>query len=172
MNTVTMMLTFALGATLAVPAGPEVDGNGELLPPSVASPCCEADMAEAFHLRLAGEDRAAHRKYHAVAKAQVAAGEFPGEALWQAAEVSHSQGRMARAARELDEVARQAREFGRPNLEVRALFEATYLHHQSGRNDLAQARLARVERLITSPEVSDEVRVMVATRLTTGRAQV
>lgn len=172
MNTITTLLTLALGATLAGPSGPPVDLNGEFLPPSVASPCWEADMAEAFALRLAGELRAAHRKYHAVARAQLAAGEFPGEALWQAAEISFQDEKLARAAQELDEVARHAREFGRLNLEVRALFEAANFHHSSRRTDLALDRLARVERLLTSPEVSNEVRAMVARRLTAGSDEV
>jgi len=172
MNTITMLLTLALGATLAGPSGPPADRSCDVLPPSVDSTCWEADMAEAFELLLAGETRAAHRKYHAVARSQLAAGEFPGEALWQAAEISYSEGRLARAAQELDEVARHAREFGRLNLEVRALFEAAHLHHESRRNDLALARLARVDRLLTSPEVSDEVRVMVARRLATEGAEV
>lgn len=172
MNTITMLLTVALGATLAGPSGPPVDRNCELLPQSVASPCWEAEMAKAFELLVAGEIRAAHRKYHAVARSQLAAGEFPGEALWQAAEISHSEGKLARAAQELDEVARHASEFGRLSMEVRALFEAANLHHGSRRSDLALARLARVERLLTSPDVSEEVRVMVARRLTAEGAEV
>jgi hypothetical protein len=170
MNTITMLLALVLGATLVGPSGPPVDRDGELFPQSMASPCCEAEMAEAYELRLAGELRAAHRKYHAVAKSQLAAGEFPGEALWEAAEVSYAEQKLARAARELDEVAIHASDFGRVNLEVRALFEAAILHHWSRRDDLALARLDRVERLLTSPEVSDDVRDMVAMRFTTVSA--
>lgn len=167
MNSITMLLTFALGATLAGPSGPSVDRAGALLSPSLACPCWEADMAEAFELRHAGEIKAAHRKYHAVARSQLAAGEFPGDALWQAAVISFSEEKFARAARELDQLAGHAREYGRLNLEVRALFEAGILHHWSRRNDLALARMTRVERLLASPDVSEEVRAMVSRRLIT-----
>jgi len=170
MNTIPMLLMVALGATWAGPSGPPVDLNEELLPEPMVSPCCEAEMAEAFELRLAGEFGAAHKRYHAVARSQLAVGEFPGEALWEAAEISYGEQKLARAARELDEVAKHAREFGRVNLEVRALFEAAILHHWSRRDDLALARLDRVERLLTSPEVSDDIRDMVAMRFTTVSA--
>jgi hypothetical protein len=84
--------------------------------------------------------------YHAVARRQRAACEFPGDALWQAAEISYALGNHARAAGELDQVAEAAKEFGRPNLEVRALLLAGHFHHLARQHDLARARIVVADR--------------------------
>jgi hypothetical protein len=166
MDAITVLIITA-GLALAGPADPPQHGAWHQPAPIVEPACCEAELAQAHELHAAGETRAAHRMYHTVARRQSAAGEFPGDALWQAAEISHGLGNHARAARELDQVAAAAREFGRPNLEVRALLFAGYFHHLARQHDLARARIARVDRLLPSPDVSDATRAMVAARLTT-----
>jgi tetratricopeptide (TPR) repeat protein len=127
--------------------------------------CCTAEMAKAETLQEVGRNRAAHRQYIRVARAQAAAGEFSGDALWNAAAVSLHLGNRRRAAQELDTAARVAAEFGRTNLQVRANLEAAFLYHELGRGDLALARIARVDALVTAPEVSDEIRSLVDRRI-------
>jgi hypothetical protein len=166
MDAITALIITA-GLALAGPAGPPQDGTWHGPAPIVEPACCEAELDRAHELRTAGETRAAYRMYHAVARQQRAAGEFPGDALWQAAEISYALGNHARAARELDQVAAAAREFGRPNLEVRALLLAGHFHHLARQHDLARARIARVDRLLLSPELSDETRAWVTRRLET-----
>jgi tetratricopeptide (TPR) repeat protein len=127
--------------------------------------CCQVEMARAEALHEAGQFRAARRAYLRIARTQAAAGEFSGDALWNAAAVSHHLRHRRRAAQELDAAARIAAEFGRTNLEVRATLEAVFAYNELGRSDLALARAERVQTLVAAPEVSSETRDLVERRI-------
>lgn len=164
MNPLTSVLALVVGLSAVGSAGPA----SAQVTTAVAHPtssCCLAEMDRAHALLEAGKSEAAHRLYHAIARNQVAAGEFPGEALWQAAEISHARGRYLRAARELDQVAGHAADAGRPSFQVRALLAAATFYHEANRTELARARLARVTQLVTSPDVSQDTRAWVQARL-------
>jgi tetratricopeptide (TPR) repeat protein len=127
--------------------------------------CCQGEIARAEALHEAGQFRAARQAYVRIARTQAAAGEFSGEALWNAAAISLHLGHDRRAARELDAAARNAAEFGRTNLQVRATLEAVFLYHKLGQGEIALARAERVNTLVDAPEVSSEIRDMVERRI-------
>jgi len=151
------LLALALPAAIAAHEEAEPD----LRTPSV---CCQDQMNAARALLAEGRWRDARRAYRSVANRQLEAGEFPGHALWQAAEIENARGNVLRAAGQLDRIARHAERFGQPTMQVRALTEAVDLYRQVGRNDLALQRYNRVEALLASPDVGESARRTVAAR--------
>jgi tetratricopeptide (TPR) repeat protein len=128
-------------------------------------PCCEVEIARAEALHETGQFKAAHRAYARIARAQAAAAEFSGDALWSAAVMSFHLGRFRRAAREFDAAARSAAEFGRTNHQVRATLEAAVMYQKLGLGALTLARAERVNTLLAAPEVSAETRDLVESRI-------
>jgi len=155
------LLVAALALSLPVALAAHQEAEPDLRTPSV---CCQDRMDAAEALLTEGRWRDARRAYRQIADRQAEAGEFPGHALWQVAEIENAHGSVLRAARQLDRIARHAEQIGQPTMQVRALAEAVDLYRQVGRNDLALQRYTRVEALLTSPDVGDSARQMVTAR--------
>jgi tetratricopeptide (TPR) repeat protein len=167
MNIFTTMLIGAAGLLSAPITAPEHALSQVSTPPVMEAPCCQEELVRARELHETGQWKEAHRAYLKVAELQGGAGEFAGEALWEAAQLSAGQGRYLRAAQELDRVVKVAADFGRPSLQARALFEAAVLYHRyvGGRDHLAHERLVQLERILSSPDVSEEVKELVEGRI-------
>jgi tetratricopeptide (TPR) repeat protein len=166
MNAFATMLIAVVGLGSAPSPSPDLLAPTLSTTVSVDGSCCEKELTRARELHETGQWKEAHRAYREVARRQAAEGEYAGDTLWEAAQLSYSQGRYLRAARELDRVAEIAAEFGRPSMQARALFEAAVLYHRyvDGRDGVAHDRLVQLERILPSPDVSDEVREMVEGR--------
>lgn len=167
MNILTTMLIAAAGLLSAPITAPEHTLTQVSTPPAMEAACCQEELAQARELHETGQWKEARRAYLKVADLQDRAGEFAGEALWEAAQLSYSQGRYLRAAQELDRLAEIAADFGRPSLQARALFEAAVLYHHyvDGRDSLAHERIVQLERILPSPDVSEEVKELVEGRI-------
>jgi hypothetical protein len=68
-------------------------------------------------------------------------------------------------ARALDELALAAAEFGDPETQLRALFQATLFYEYLGDEPRVAERLPRIRELLTSPGISDETRRDIASRI-------
>jgi len=156
------VLIAAFGLLSPAPASAQLASpeTNPLTPPG----CCQALMDQAQAMLVEGNWRAARKAYMRAADDQIAAGEFPGYALWEAAEIEHGRRSPLRAARHLDRIATYAERFGRPTMQVRALTEAGNIYHQLGRNALAYERYLRIQALLSSPDVSDDARRLAADR--------
>jgi len=170
MNILATMMIASVALAPAPSAVPDL-----VAPPNVGhtlanTPCCQEELARARELHESGNWAEAHRQYLEVARMQSEAGEFAGDALWEAAQISYVQARYRRAARELDRIAEEARDFGQPSMRARALFEAAVIYHRylDGRDGDAKERLAQLDRILPSPDLSEEVREFLVRRMHTG----
>jgi hypothetical protein len=126
-----------------------------------------ASLDRAHELAMSGRFVEARNAYRAVADMQKSAGVLPGEALWQVAALEYGQGgrHRLRAAQVMDELAEQAAIYGDPALQARALIEATILYHQNRRNAEARTCLDKLEPLLQSPHLTQELREQIESRL-------
>lgn len=125
----------------------------------------EARLAEARRLFVEHRLGEARRTYAAVAEAQEGMGQLPEEALWQLAAVFHAERRPRRAAAALSRLAEAAELHGDPVVQARALLEAAVLFHRAGDAAPALACIRRLDPLLSSPYLPDEVRDDVRRRI-------
>ena len=118
--------------------------------------------AQALHQRMRFAD--ARREYMEAARKLEAGSVMPCEALWLAAEMYHAEGNLTRAAQTLDLVAAKAASFGHPSMQARALLESAILFEQVGADSQSIARLARLDAVLSSPHVPEDVRTAIASR--------
>ena len=124
-----------------------------------------ARIARADELSLSGHISAARREYSTVAELQRSHNVLPAEAMWKLAELHHSEGSTRRTAAVLHELAMDAEQFGDPQLQAKALLEATVLYNKARMNDKAIECAKRLDLLMASPHVSNELRSEVQNRL-------
>ena len=118
-----------------------------------------ARLARADELVQRGRIAQASREYIRVAKIQRAQNVLPSEALWKLAELYNTYERSPeRTANVLASLAADAERFGDPQIEAKALLEATILYNKAGMQQKAHDCASRLDVLLTSPRVSDEVR--------------
>ena len=99
------------------------------------------------------------RQYIAVAKIQRSQDVLSAEAMWKLAQLHHSGGQCAeRTAHVLLTLARDAERFAEPEIEAKALLEATLLYNKANLPEKANACADRLKVLMTSPLVSDDFR--------------
>ena len=136
---------------------------GKIYDPAVAS----ARIARADELYFVrSKAAAAVREYRAVAKMQREHDVLPTEAVWKLAEASHASQRFPeRTAAIFRELARDAERLGDPAVQAKALLEATVLYNSAGMKAEAHACAARLEQLMASPHVSNDLRSAVQTRI-------
>lgn len=120
------------------------------------------NRAQSFHQRM--RFTAARREYLEAAKKLEAGRHMPCHALWKAAEMYYAEGNVSRAAATLDLVAQKAAAFGHPDMQASALFESAILYEQWGAPSQATTRLQRLDALLTSPVIPEEVRATIAAR--------
>jgi hypothetical protein len=124
-----------------------------------------AALAQAERFAVAGRGGDARRLYREVVAEQVAAGESASRTHWLIATTLFAEGRDLATARALDEAAQSAAEFGDPEMELRATFEAAVLYASVHMPDLVSSRMSRVRRLLKSPAVRPEVRSSIERRI-------
>ena len=116
-------------------------------------------LARADGLVQRGRIAQASREYIKVAKMQRAQNVLPSEALWKLAELHNTYERSPeRTANVLVALAADAQRFGDPQTEAKALLEATILYNEAYLPEKARDCASRLDVLLTSPLVSDEVR--------------
>ena len=139
----------AAGAAYAAPAANTTD-------PSTAA---STRLARAEELVKRGRIAQASREYIKVAKMQRAQNVLPSEALWKLAELHNTYGQSPeRTANVLASLAADAERLGEPAVEAKALLEATILYNEADMPEKARDCASRLDALLTSPGVSDEVR--------------
>ena len=116
-------------------------------------------LARADGLVQRGRIAQASREYIRVAKMQRAQNVLPSEALWKLAELHNTYEQSPeRTANVLVALAADAQGFGDPQIEAKALLEATILYNKAALPGKANECADRLDVLLTSPLVSDEVR--------------
>ena len=123
-------------------------------------------IAEAFENENRFDD--ASRVYRSIADEQVAAGEYPLEALNRIAAVNFGI-HPYRAAQASMELAAAAAEFGDGTTRLRALFEAALTWQLIGRRDKVDESVRQIRPLLKSPAIPEAVRSNIAARLVVGR---
>ena len=130
---------------------------------------CSSDLAavlaQAERFAVAGRGGDARRLYREAIEEQVAAGESASRTHWLIATTFFAEGRDLAAARALDEAAQSAAEFGDPEMELRATFEAAVLYAAQRMPEQVSSRVERVRRLLKSPAVGPEVRTGIERRM-------
>jgi hypothetical protein len=124
-----------------------------------------ARIAHADELSLEGRVSAARREYNAIAELQRSNNVLPSEAMWKLAELYNSEKDDRRTATILHELAMDAERFGDPQLQARALLEATILYNKANMKEKAIGCASRLDLLMASPFVSDELRAEVKNRI-------
>lgn len=144
---------------LAVPAATE----------SVRPAYNESDVRmrldKAHQLCEEGQWTAARREYASVAKLQRANNVLADEALWNLANLYHGNRQIRRAAETLDELAEAAQRHGNPVVQAKALIESAILYQSLQMPEMASARIERLQPLLDSPFLSDEVRKSIEKRI-------
>lgn len=124
-----------------------------------------ASIAEAERFAVAGRTGEARRRYRAVIEEQRANGDSPVATLWLMATSYYGDGDEVSAARTLDAAAAAASEYGDPEAELRATFEAAVLYASNRMPEQVAPRLERVRRLLKSPAIAPEQRQSIERRL-------
>ena len=125
----------------------------------------KSTMDRANTLAQANRIVEAEELYWSVVVEQRRAGEYPGEALRQLAKLYFLAGSSYATANLLSELAESASEFGDPQEQLRALFEAALLYQQLGRGDRVAQCVERLLPLLKSPAIPDSVRLEIASRV-------
>ena len=116
-------------------------------------------FARADELVQRGRIPAASREYIAIAKMQRAQNVLPSEAMWKLADLYNTYERSPeRTADVLVALAADAQRFGDPQTEAKALLEATVLYSKASMPVKANECADRLDVILTSPLVTDEVR--------------
>lgn len=139
--------TIARAAVTAVV--PDDDGGGASV---------EARIARGDSLVFAGRIGAGTDLLRSVIDEQRAAGQYARDALWHLASAYFLVDDRAQTAHTLDHLADEAAQFGDPQMELQASFEAARLHAQLGEGARARDRAARVLALLQSPAIPDAVK--------------
>ena len=125
-----------------------------------------ARLARAEELVQRGRITAASREYIAVVKMQRAQNVLPTEAMWKLADLHNTYGRSPeRTANVLASLAADAERLGEPATEAKALLEATILYNKAHMPQKAQDCASRLDALMASSSVSDELRQEIQRRI-------
>ena len=105
-----------------------------------------------------GDLNAARREYEVAAKMIRNSGQVPGKALHRIAYTQYYQGRYQSAGKTLEKLAEEAAAFGDLKTEAWALADAAWVAWKAGDTIDVQRRVARLERLMTSPYLPFDVK--------------
>jgi hypothetical protein len=116
---------------------------------------------------VAGDFRGARTILRDVAEMQARGGGYPAATLRRLANVEFSLNHPLAAAAILERAADAARAVGDPQFEVQALVDAMVVYGQEGRRNKARDLRPRIEGLLNSPAISEELRQKLARHLIT-----
>jgi hypothetical protein len=125
-------------------------------------------LAEADALEGAGRVGEARKKYRALIEEQREGNQYPVLALWRLAHSYFYHDDEARTAQVLDELAESAAHFGDPTMELRASFEAAVIYQHARASDKVAAKMTRVQALLKSPAITDDMKKEIQGRLVNG----
>jgi len=145
------------------------EGGNPTDPPARASAVTDttpADrvLARADSLRERMRFADARQLYLAAAQRLDAEHVKPCRALWHVAELYFAEGNFRRAASTLDLVAEKAAGYGDPEVQAQALLESAILYEKLGATKQAEVRLQRLDAVLTSPHISNELRTAITAR--------
>jgi tetratricopeptide (TPR) repeat protein len=153
-----IMITVALLVTTLLLPVPQQDSALRSAAVGPWVECASADqdlacthLARARDLMLEERWREAGRELERAVRARQAAGQYPGEELWQLAAYQYQDGKLRRAARTLDTLATEARRNGDLHRHATALMEAAILYYELREHDVAATRVDRLRPLLHSP---------------------
>lgn len=149
-------LLFALAlATAPVSASASVPARVLPHPASVDSARLHAELKRAEKATYSGRAREARAIYRKLIDEQREAGEYARLTLWNLALHYLYQEDTPNAASTLDELAKQANQFGDPTMELRATFESAVLWAKNKRHTYAADRAVRIKDLMKSPVIAE-----------------
>jgi tetratricopeptide (TPR) repeat protein len=105
-----------------------------------------------------GDLSAARKEYEAAAKMIRDSGQVPAKALHRIAYTQYYEGRYQTAGKTLEKLAKEAAAFGDLKTEAWALADAAWVAWKAGDTIDVQRRVARLERLLTSPYLPSDVK--------------
>lgn len=111
-----------------------------------------------------GNLNAARREYQAAAQMTRKSGQLPAKALHRIAYTQHYEGRYQSAGKTLEKLAKEAAAFGDLKTEAWALADAAWVAGKAGDTIDVQRRVARLERLLTSPYLPADVKTEIRTK--------
>lgn len=123
-------------------------------------------LDRAHELSEQGRWKEARREFASVAKFQRTHQVLADEALWHLANLYHGDRQIRRAAETMDDLADAAQLHGNPVVQAKALIESAILYQSLNMPEQASARIERLQPLLDSPFLSDEVRSSIQKRIT------
>ena len=133
--------------------------------PAPDSARVEEILLKADNATAAGRMVEARRMYKSLIDEQHDARQYAGKAIWRLATNHIYDGDARRGAELLDDLAVEASRFGDPTMELNATFEAAILWQKVKRNDLAMRNLERVQYLLQSPALKDDLKTRIQKRI-------
>ncbi len=131
------------------------------------SPAVETRLARADSLAFAGDMDAAQSLYRSVINGETDAGRYPKDALWHLAMAYDLANDPFNTVRTLDQLASTAGQFGDPETELVASYEAARFYDAMRQPVISRDRIARVRCLMESPVIPDAVKSDYRARLNT-----
>ncbi len=122
-------------------------------------------LDRAHQLSKEGRWKEARREYASIAKLQRTNKVLADEALWNLANLYYGNKQIRRAAETMDELADAAELHGNPVVQAKALIESVILYQSLQMQEEASARIERLQPLLDSPFLSDEVRSSIQKRI-------
>jgi hypothetical protein len=147
---------------IATPIIPEEDPQTPTV--AVADPEVQAHLDKGDELVAARKFGAARREYKAAAELIRAEGKLPVQAVRRSAISLYYEGRYQSAAKALDKLSTEAATYGDVATQVWALADAAWIDGIAGRKIDMERRLTRLNRLLTSPYLPEQVRAEVMTK--------
>lgn len=127
--------------------------------PAVASPDdIQAHLQRGDDFFTQGDLSAARKEYEAAAKLMRNDNQIPAKAMHRIAYTQYYEGKYQTAGRTLEKLAREAAAFGDLKTEAWALADAAWVAWKAGDTLDVKRRLARLERLLTSPFLPTDVK--------------
>jgi len=127
--------------------------------PSIASPNdIQVHLQRGDDFFTQGELGAARREYEAAARLMRDNGEIPAKALHRIAYTQYYEGKYQTAGKTLEKLAKEAAAFGDLKTEAWALADAAWVAWKAGDTLDVNARVVRLERLLTSPYLPADVK--------------
>ncbi|MGD8699158.1 MAG: hypothetical protein PVJ43_07705 [Gemmatimonadales bacterium] len=165
MNSATRLSTlFAAVTLLAIAATPELQAVQSADDTAVKAPATELDikvqklMDKGDALGAEGKWGTARRYYKLAADLERKQGHLPSAAMRRIANSYYYQDRFQSAGRTLEQLAKESAAFGELRCEAWALADAAWIAWIAGDKIDMERRLVRLDRLLMSPYLPDDVR--------------
>lgn len=153
-----MLRSVSLAAGLAAATLFAVGAHADARAAPDPSPAVQAAMARGDALFEQGKHTAARKAYQKAAEISRDEGDLPEKPLRRLANAHYFQKDYRKAASVLDALAREAATYGDLRVEAEAIVDAAWLYGKVGDRQKVNQRLARVERLLESPYLPEDVK--------------